>query len=103
MEIEFLWFENCPNHREARRLIDDVLADLGLDATIRTIKVADARTGKQVCFPGSPTIRVNGDDIEPGWEPCDDCTPRCRLYATPTGLRGLPERAWLEHAVRAAS
>ena len=27
-------------------------------------------------------------------------TPRCRLYRTRGGLRGLPERAWIEAALR---
>jgi hypothetical protein len=100
--IEILWFEDCPNHQAAERLIRERLAELGLNADIVRIEVPDEATGDAVCFPGSPTIRVNGRDVEPGWEPCDDCTPRCRLYATSEGLRGIPEAAWIDAALIAA-
>lgn len=54
-------------------------------------------------FPGSPTIRINGVDVEPLWEACADCTPRCRLYLTADGLRGLPEHRWIADALTAAA
>ena len=53
-------------------------------------------------FPGSPTIRVDGVDIDPGFVDPGDYTPRCRLYQTSEGLRGLPEPAWIEAALRSA-
>ena len=102
MRIELLWFDDCPNHQIAEDLLREVLDDLDAEATIVRIEVPDEETGNRVCFPGSPTIRVNGKDVEPGWEECEDCTPRCRVYPTPEGLRGVPPRAWIEDAVVAA-
>ena len=99
-QIELLWFEGCPNHLKARQLIDDVLTELRIEASVELIEVPDLAAGNRVRFLGSPTIRVDGADVEPGFTPCDDCTPRCRVYPTPTGLRGLPERAWLVAALR---
>jgi len=103
LKIELLWFEDCPTHETAERLVDEVLAARGLDVPVERIEVPDIETGNRVIFPGSPTIRVNGVDIEPGWEACEDCTPRCRLYMTRDGLRGVPEREWIEAAIAAAS
>jgi hypothetical protein len=104
MHVELLWFDGCPNHGAARALIDEVAGELGVSPRVEAIEVPDEATGDRVCFPGSPTIRVDGVDIEPGWEPCADCTPRCRVYATAEGLRGLPEREWVARALsRAAS
>ena len=102
MRIELLWFDDCPNHQIAEDLLREVLDDLDAEATIVRIEVPDEETGNRVCFPGSPTIRVNGKDVEPGWEECEDCTPRCRVYPTPEGLRWVPPRAWIEDAVVAA-
>lgn len=102
MRIELLWFDDCPNHQIAEDLLREVLDDLDAEATIVRIEVPDEETGNRVCFPGSPTIRVNGKDVESGWEECEDCTPRCRVYPTPEGLRGVPPRAWIEDAVVAA-
>ncbi len=103
MRIELLWFDDCPNHLAAEAMLRDVMAEEGIDAPIVRVKVADEATGERVCFPGSPTIRIDGRDVEPGWEPCADCFPRCRLYATDQGLHGLPERSWIVDAIREAS
>lgn len=97
--IEILWFQDCPNHPAARALVDEVVAEFGVRADIRSIEVADDATAERLRFPGSPTIRVDGLDIEPGFVDCDDCTPRCRVYQTSAGLRGLPERSWLVAAL----
>jgi hypothetical protein len=52
-------------------------------------------------FPGSPTIRVDGIDIKPGFADPGHYTPRCRLYWTAAGLRGVPDPAWIEEALEA--
>lgn len=97
--VDLLWFEGCPNHQSARALIDGVVAELPIRFDIRSIEIADNRLAARFRFPGSPTIRVDGVDIEPGFAGCDDCTPRCRVYQTSAGLRGLPERSWLVAAL----
>lgn len=104
MNIELLWFEGCPNHEAAEALLLDVLAAQGVAATVRRIEVPDEATGNRVRFPGSRTIRIDGRDVDAEFDPatCIDCTPRCRVYATSSGLRGVPERSWIERAVRAA-
>ena len=103
MQVELLWFQGCPSHENAERMLRSVLNEVGLDVPIERIQVEDEETGPGVCFPGSPTIRINGIDVEPGWEPCVDCTPRCRVYPTALGLRPLPERRWIVDAVRSAA
>lgn len=103
MRIELLWFDDCPNHEAAESMLHEVMLELGLDEPIERLQVEDEALGRQVCFPGSPTIRINGADIEPEWEPCEDCTPRCRLYLTQYGLRGLPDRQWIADALTAAA
>lgn len=102
MKIELLWFQDCPNHKAAERMVRDVLLAMGVSAPIARIEVSDEETGKRLIFPGSPTIRIDGRDIEPGWEPCAECSPRCRLYLTEEGLRGTPEPEWIRAAVRGA-
>ena len=103
MRIELLWFEECPCHRDAEALIRDVLEELGVDADIERVEVPDEEAGIRTMFPGSPTIRVEGVDVEPDWEPCEACTPRCRIYATTDGLGCLPPRDWIVDAVRRAA
>ena len=99
MRIQLLWIEACPCHRDAEALVRDVLAELGVAAEIERIEVPDEATGNMVQFPGSPTIRVDGVDVEPDWEPCAVCTPSCRVYRTNGGLGCLPTRDWIVAAV----
>ena len=102
MNIEVLWFEGCPNHHAAQALLDDVLAANEIEAKIDSIEVPDVDTGERVRFPGSPTIRINGVDVEPGYQDTGDYTPRCRVYLTPNGYTGVPEREWIEAVVEDA-
>jgi len=102
IELELLWFQGCPNHERAEEMARDVLRELGLDLELRRIEVADADAGQRHQFPGSPTIRVNGADIEPGFSAGDDFTPRCRLYAIDGRLSGAPSREWLSDALARA-
>ena len=95
VKVELLTVADCPGKPGAEAMIAEVAAELGLSVSLEMQEVADERAGERLRFAGSPTIRVEGVDIEPGWEPPDDFTPRCRVYQTATGLRGLPERAWL--------
>ena len=76
MKVELLWFEDCPNHALAETMLREVLADAHIEAEIERIEVPDEATGNATVFPGSPTIRINGRDVEPGWTECEDCTPR---------------------------
>ncbi len=97
--IEFLWFEGCPGHVPARALLDDVIAQLAPGTPVESIDASDPVVAQEHHFPGSPTIRVDGRDIDPDFRDTGDYTPRCRLYRTPDGLRGVPPRAWIEAAL----
>ena len=102
MQIELLWFDGCPNHESARAAVAQVLASRGLEPElIESIRV-DAATAVDVQFPGSPTIRVDGRDIEPGFQDPGTYALSCRVYATSTGLRGQPETTWIERAIEYA-
>ena len=102
MNIEILWFKGCPNHHAARALVEEVLREQDIEATIETVEVPDLETGERVRFPGSPTIRVDGKDVEPGYEDTGDYTPRCRVYMTPQGYKGVPDRAWIYETIKVA-
>lgn len=98
-DIELLWFQDCPNHEAARALLHEVVDRLAPGATIRDIDATDTAIATANRFPGSPTIRVDGHDVDPTYVDPGDYTPRCRLYWTSEGLRGLPERRWIEAAL----
>lgn len=91
MKIEILYFEGCPNHEPADRAVRQVLAEIGIDADIEHVNVMDEATAQRVKFPGSPTIRVNGQDVIPT-EDEDQYSLRCRVYQTSSGFAGVPDK-----------
>ena len=98
--VEVLTFEGCPHAQPALELVERVVGELGLDATVRRIDVPDLETAETHRFLGSPTIRVNGRDVEPGAEERTDFGLKCRLYRTPEGFAGTPPDAWVLEALR---
>jgi hypothetical protein len=98
--VELLWFSDCPNHPIARQMLADAIDRLAPGTAIDEIDASDPDVAAAHRFPGSPTIRVDGLDIEPGFRDPGDYAPRCRLYRTAAGLGGVPDRAWFEAALR---
>jgi len=98
--VELLWFSACANHPAARALLEDVIGNFAPGTLVRDVDATDPSTATRLRFPGSPTIRVDGRDVDPSYVDPGDYTPRCRLYRTSDGLRRLPERIWIENALR---
>jgi len=69
---------------------------------VRRVGVPDAEAAAAYLFLGSPTIRVNGRDIEPGVAERDQYVLSCRVYRTQSGLKGEPDEEWLCEALSAA-
>ena len=97
-EIEVLYFEGCPSHEKAVDLVTSTVQRLGVDARVTDVEVPTPEDAERLCFPGSPTVRVDGVDIEPRNESSFGLC--CRMYETPDGRRGVPPVELLEDALR---
>ena len=97
--IEILFFDSCPNHEPTMDLAREVLSELGLEAEIREVPVETAEDAETHHFVGSPTVRVNGKDIEPDALDRSDFGLSCRMYRG----GGVPPKELLLEAVREAS
>ena len=100
--IELLWFQDCPSHEAARALVRELVDAIAPDAHVIDTDATDPAVAARYRFPGSPTIRIDGQDVDPSFVDPGDYTPRCRLYRTADGLRPVPERGWIEAALRQA-
>ena len=98
--VEVLTFAGCPHGEPALELARRVVAETGSDATVRRVDIPDADTAAAERFLGSPSIRVNGRDVEPGVSERGSYLLSCRLYRTDTGLSGQPDERWLRDALR---
>ena len=97
--IELLYWQGCPSHPEAKALLEQVLAELGRDDEIVLSEVTSDAEAERLRFPGSPTIRVDGRDIDAmGANGRPSLT--CRIYHLPDGrISPVPSREQLEAAL----
>ncbi|HUI41611.1 MAG TPA: DUF2703 domain-containing protein [Terriglobia bacterium] len=97
MKVEVLYLAGCPNYLLAVDRLKAVLRQEGLAVEVGEIEVKDKAEAEALKFIGSPTIRVNGLDIEDG----STCVPQsglgCRLYSG-----GLPAEEMIRKALRNA-
>ena len=101
--VEILYFEGCPNHEAARALVERVAGELQIEPELELVEVPDAEAAVQLRFLGSPTVRVEGRDVEPGAEERSDFVFSCRIYRTERGLSGQPDASWISDALAAAA
>jgi hypothetical protein len=105
LRVELLYFDDCPNHEALLPRLRELLERTGVSTEIDLRKITDDDAAQRERFLGSPTVRVNGRDVEPDAEQRTDFGLKCRLYRTTAGLSGQPQEEWLRaalsHAARA--
>jgi hypothetical protein len=87
MKIQILYFEGCPNHLPTVALVHQVVAKLGKEIQIEEVEVTSPDDAVSKRFLGSPTVLVNGVDIDPCARQRTDYGFSCRIY---DGMYGLP-------------
>lgn len=97
--VEILYFEGCPNHEPARALVERLASELDVEPEIELVEVADPDAAVTLRFLGSPTVRVEGVDVEPGAEERRDFAFSCRIYRSDGGTSEQPEERWVRDAL----
>ncbi len=64
-DIELLFAPGCTSRQETRAIVEEIVTDKGLSAEIRETEVTTSERASDLRFLGSPSIRVNGKDIDP--------------------------------------
>jgi thiol-disulfide isomerase/thioredoxin len=101
MVIRVMTFEGCPNCEATRVLVEDTVKELRVQADIEAIQVGNEDEARRYGFLGSPTIQVDGKDIEASRQ-SEQASFSCRVYRTPNGISGVPPKILLLNAIRAA-
>jgi hypothetical protein len=97
VKIELLYWDGCPSYPEAQELLEDVLEG-STEFELREVKTQ--QEAEALRFPGSPTIRVDGVDIDPEGASSRPALA-CRIYHLPNGrVSPVPSREMVESAVR---
>ena len=102
MHVELLFWEGCPSHAKALSELRAAMVELSLDpdeVIVREVDTEAAAAAER--FVGSPTIRIDGVDIQP---PDDEPVGlTCRVYRRHDGrFSPTPDPADVRDALRAA-
>jgi hypothetical protein len=93
--VELLYFEGCPHYEVMLGRLRELLRSAGAGDRVHLRRILDERAARRERFLGSPTVRVDGRDVEPGASKRSDFGMTCRLYATADGLRPTPLDEWV--------
>jgi len=97
--IEFLYWQECPSHPEAMELLREVLAERGVETEVEAREIRTQEEARANAFPGSPTIRVDGRDVDPAGAEAPPSLS-CRIYRSADGrVSPVPSRQQLEEAL----
>ena len=84
MEVELLFWDGCPSHPAALEQLRGILGD---DVPIAVREIVSEADAVAEGFPGSPTIRVDGEDLFPIDDPPG---LSCRIYRLADGRYSPP-------------
>jgi hypothetical protein len=102
VKIQFLFWEDCPSHPQALERLQEVMAEESVDAPIEKIEVLTDDQARELRFPGSPTIRVDGADVDPAGAAQMDFALTCRIYRLEDGrISPLPSKEMVRRALTA--
>jgi hypothetical protein len=63
--VQVLMSPECGHGTRTLELLRDVVAQMAPSAMMKTVIAATTEDAERLGFPGSPTVRVNGKDIDP--------------------------------------
>ncbi len=99
MRIELLYYPECPSHERALELIHEALAQEGVSAEVAVVRIDTQTQAEQHRFIGSPTIRIDGRELQP--QPHLPYRLTCRTFQLEDGrLAPLPSLSMLREAIR---
>jgi len=99
MRVELVYFDGCPNYRELLPTLRETLARTGVPDEIELRRVKSVEEAERERFLGSPTVRVNGRDVDPMADERTDYGITCRLYRVSGANVGVPPQRWIAAAI----
>lgn len=100
MKIELLYFDGCPSYEALLPRLQELLSTEGMVDDLELRRLESADDAERERFLGSPTVRVDGEDVEPGASSRTDFGLKCRLYRTYAGASPVPPERMIHDALR---
>jgi hypothetical protein len=99
VQIEILVREDCPNRGMALVVVERVVDETGIPAQIQVVEVASDEDAETHRVLGSPTVLVDGRDVDPQPSLRADFSIDDRIYRTDRGPCGWPDAEWIRDAL----
>src|SRR6266853_6136390 len=99
MRVEVLYFEGCPNHAPTVERVRAELVSRGLPKEIEEVEIHNQAEAEAIGFVGSPSVRINGLDIEREARNLKSFGMSCRTYLEGTVRGGSPSSALIGRAL----
>lgn len=103
MKVEILYFSGCPNHVRTAQVVRDGLAQENVRAEVEEIEVRTPEQAEALGFLGSPSVRVDGVDVEPEARGVKTFGFGCRTYVEEGRRVGAPPAEMVRDAIREAA
>jgi protein-disulfide isomerase len=94
INIEFQYFHGCPNSGELLKRVKELIEESVCPISLKKVLVESQEAAEKYKFRGSPTVLINGEDIE-GLEENPTPSLACRYYQN-----GLPTKNDLEKFIK---
>ena len=91
MTIDVLTVSDCPHTQQVLSLVNAILEEEHLKGHVNHVIVPDEQAAHSLRFPGSPTVRVNGFDIQPS--SVKEFGLACKVYLDGERISGVPPAA----------
>jgi hypothetical protein len=102
MKIELLYFDGCPTYKTAIKDLRELLKERGIEEEIKLIRVGSEEEAKKLRFIGSPTVRINGLDVEKRARDSKAYGLKCRIFTTEQGITPYPPKDMILKALEEA-
>jgi len=93
--VEILYTDECPFWKETLKLVKETADDLKTDISVKKVRVSNEEEARKLKFPGSPTVRVNGVDIDPAVRETAGYIG-CRIYMYKGSMYESPPKEMIE-------
>ncbi len=99
-QVEVLFLDGCPNLEPTIGRAREAIALADVAADLRVVRVESDDDAKRLRFLGSPTVRVDGVDVDPAMAGREDYGLQCRVYSVAGRCEGSPPVDWIAAALR---
>ncbi|MBI2419031.1 MAG: DUF2703 domain-containing protein [Ignavibacteriales bacterium] len=93
IRLDYQYFDGCPQHTTMWKNLKEAIIGLEDKTVVVKVQVNDAEIARRICFRGSPTLLIAGEDLEMMPSP-EQASLSCRYYS-----KGIPSSSMIRSRI----